>query len=509
MKGPKTKERHLDLAECADLKGKALKGGGVVLVAQVLSIVLRLGSIAILARLLSRDSFGLIAMVAPVTGFVALFANLGLTDAVVQRKQLTQEEVSSVFWMNLLVSVMIAGLACAGAPMVAGFFGRSELFHITLALSLGIVFSGLAAMQLALLRRQMRMVQLSYVELGSLLGSLIVGVIAALNGFGYWSLVFMQLTAPLLSIGLGWALCGWRPLFVFKRNSIGPLIKFGFDVMGFNLVNFMARNLDKILIGRFSGAGVLGLYSRAYQTIMFPIVNLRGPINSIGLPVFSRLQEEPDRFRVYYRKLIQILGFVSIPLLAFCAACSGDVVLLVFGDEWSDMVPMFTMLAICGIIQPVASIRGMVLISLGQTRRYFHWGLANAIAVSIGAIVGIRWGGVGVASAYAAVNYLILVPSLFFCFRKTNIKVSDFFREIAMPVAGAVLIVVATYFLRPSLELMSLFPRVVLLGLGGGLAYMIPFVALPQGRAVLRQFSVDIGSALRNTKLPYFGKNKL
>jgi PST family polysaccharide transporter len=224
------------------------------------------------------------------------------------------------------------------------------------------------------------------------------------------------------------------------------MVGFGANITAFDLVNYFHRNLDNLLIGKFWGADALGLYSRAYQLLMFPITAIRGPINAVAFPAMSRLQRQPEEYRNYYRKITHLLALISMPITAFLFVASEPLIEFLLGNKWAGVSPLFSILAIAGFIQPTASLRGLVLMSLGNGKKYFRWGIINAIFISLGFTIGVKWGPEGVAWSYVVTTYLILPFSLMYVFYGTPVRPSDYWKSIRSPaIASIVAAVVSTY----------------------------------------------------------------
>lgn len=469
-----------------DLKRRSVRGGTATLAGQGGRVLLRTVSVAILARLLTPDAYGLIAMVTAVTGFVEVFKDLGLSIATVQNRAINHTQVSTLFWINTGLGLCIALLIAILAPAIAWFYGEPSLTWIALGLASTFIFSGLAVQHQALLRRQMRFAALAWIEIISSGAGVVAAIIAAWHGMGYWALVLMELaTAGAYMIGV-WLACGWRPGLPERRSDVRAMLGFGANVTGFNIVNYFARNADNLLIGKFCGSNILGLYSRAYALLMLPISQIRGPLQAVALPALSRIQDDPKRFERYYAKLVSVVAFVTMPLTVFLAVCARGVVGLLLGDQWQAVSPIFQVLAIAGLIQPVATTKGLVLLSLGQSGRYLKFGLLNSCVVVASFVVGIPWGAIGVAVAYAAVNYLILLPSLWYCYRFTPIRISTFFRAISRSVLATIAMGFSVLLVYRFLSYQSDAFAVGLCFLNGLLVYLAVWAMLPGGLQWLR-----------------------
>jgi len=471
-----------------DLKERSVRGGAVTMAGQGAKFLLRMSSTVILARLLTPEDYGLIAMVAVLTNFVMMFKDIGLSTATIQRAEINQKQISTLFWINVVVSLVIMLVMTAMAPVISWFYGRPRLTLVTIALSGTFIFSGLTIQHQALLRRQMHFGKLAVIDISAMLVSVIVAVVSAWYGAGYWALVIMQLVSA-ISIAVGvWIACDWRPGLPRRGAGVGSMLAFGGNITSFNFINYFARNADNILLGRFWGAGVLGLYNRAYSIMMLPISQIRGPLTSVAIPALSHIQNDPVRYKKYYVKLVTLLAFITMPLMAFLFVCSDEVVNLLLGGKWSGVIVIFKILCIVAFIQPVSTTWGLVLVSLGQTRRYLILGAMNSVGIVMSFVFGLPWGAIGVAIAYAVANYVFLIPTLWYSFRSSPISMKDFFTAITRPLAASLFIGAAVFCGR---WFLANWPDAAVVGacLGIGLlAYIIALILIPGGCMALREF---------------------
>ncbi len=473
----------------ADLKGRSIRGGAVTMVAQGAKFFLQIGSTIVLARLLTPQDFGLIAMVAAVTGFVVMFKDMGLSMATVQKTEINHRQISTLFWINVVLSLGVMLVTAALAPVIAWFFNEPRLTWITLALASAFIFGGFTIQHQALLRRQMRFRSLAVVEIISISVGILAAIMAAFYGAGYWSLVIKQL-AGAITIAIGvWVACGWRPGLPVRRSGVHEMLVFGGNLTGFNVINYFARNADKILVGRFCGSGILGLYSKAYSLLMLPISQIRGPLTSVAIPALSRIQDDTKRYTSYYTKLILLLSFISMPLVVFLAICSKSVIHILLGDQWLGASRIFQILAITAFIQPVWSTAiGVVLLSLGQSGRLLKFGIFNSLVVVLSFAVGIRWGAIGVASAYAVASYLVLFPSLWYCLRFTSISTAIFLKAVARPAIASLVVALAILLASPFLvkqwDIVIVCANLAI----GFCAYFLVWSLMPGGMQILRDF---------------------
>lgn len=420
---------------------RTARGGAVTITSQALKFVLAMCATVVLARLLTPQDYGLVGMVAAVTGFIAIFKDLGLSSATIQREDLNEGQISTLFWINVSFSVAMMIVTAAIAPLVAGFYGDDRLILITIAYSVGFLFGGMTVQHEALLRRRMRFGPIAIAEISSLCIGITVAIVLAWRGKHYWALVFSQLSQGLAYAVSIWLACRWRPGLPVRNSGVRSLLRFGRNLTGFSVVNYFARNLDNILIGRFWGSAQLGLYARAYQLLLLPLDQITAPITSVAVPALSRLVSSPERYRSAYLRLVEKIAILTMPLMAFMIAVADDLVLFLLGPNWIGVGRIFALLAVAGLVQPVSSTTGWLFVTQARTHQMFQWGLIGSSIIVVSIVAGLPWGAVGVAASYSLAFVFVVAPLLFwFVGREGPVRTGDFYRVIA-PSAGAALAV--------------------------------------------------------------------
>lgn len=416
----------------SDLKGRSVRGGAAVLIAQGCKFILQMGSTIILARLLTPQDYGLIGMVSAVTGFVSMFKDMGLSMATIQKAEVNHRQISTLFWVNVGLSIATMLVSAAIAPVIAWFYGEPRLTLITLVSAIGFIFGGLTVQHQALLNRQMRFTALAIIDIISMLIGITTAIVLAWYGAGYWALVMMQLAIAIsTTIGV-WLICRWRPSLPSLHSGIGEMLAFGGNLTGYSIINYFSRNLDNVLIGRYWGAGELGLYSKAYQLLLLPINQINAPIASVAIPALSRLVDSPAQYRKAYLRIVEKVALLTMPIMIFMIATSDWLVLLLLGSQWNDSRRIFILLALAGLIQPVANSTGWLFISQNRSHQMFQWGLIGGTINIVSFFAGLHWGAVGVAASYSLFWTYICMPLLFWFIGRTGpIKTADFHRVLA------------------------------------------------------------------------------
>jgi PST family polysaccharide transporter len=471
-----------------DLAGRSARGGAVTVGAQAFKFVLSTGAAIALARMLTPNDYGLIAMVAILVNFVGMFQYLGLSTATVKWAELNHQQVSTLFWINMALSAAIMLVTVGGGPLLAWFYHEPRLIGISAAYGVTILITGLSIQHEAILSRQMRFTAIVVVETTGLLIGFLAAIVAAWYGAGYWALVLNQMVMALVTVVGVWSVCKWRPGFPGRGLDLRSMLSYGGNLTGFNIMTFFSRNLDNLLIGKFWGAHQLGVYSRAYQMLLLPMQQINAPLAAVAVPALSRLADSPERYRAAYLRILEKIVMITMPLGALMIATSDWMVLLLLGPKWSETGKIFMLLGIAAIIQPVTKTAWWLFSTQGRTRELFHWGIISAVVAVVSILVGLPWGATGVAASYALVDLLIATPLLFwYVGRRGPIRTGDFYRTIAPSVMASMCSLALLFGCRPWLSSVpGLIPRLsVALGLTAGISLLI-FLVLPAGRSALR-----------------------
>jgi len=421
-----------------DLKAKTIRGALARLCAQGASFVLRAGSLMVLARLLSPNDFGLVGMVTAFTGVLTLFRDFGLSAAAVQRTNVTQEQISTLFWINLLAGALLGLLALAMAPAIAAFYHEPQLFAVTTALAAGFVFNAAGTQHSALLQRQMRFTALAIINMVALAVGTTIAIAGAEAGYGYWALVAMTLSSPLVATIGFWLATRWVPGAPHRRVGIRSMMHFGGALTFTGLIVYVGYNAEKVLIGRFWGVDAIGIYGRAYQLINIPTDNLNSAVGEVAFSALSRLHDDPVRLKTYFLSGFSLILGLTLPITIACALFADDVVLVFLGPTWKDAAGIVRLLAptiaVFSIINPL----GWLIFSIGFVARGMKAAPVLATIMVTGYVVGLPYGPKGVAFAYSAVLTLWLIPHILWSVHGTPVSFRDVMLAVSQPLASSI-----------------------------------------------------------------------
>lgn len=473
-----------------DLAGRSTRGGAVTLSAQMMKFIVSTAATIFLARLLAPQDYGLIGMVAILTSFLSMFQYMGLSTATIKWTELDHKQVSTLFWLNVGLSAVIMLLALAGAPLLAWFYKEPRLVWITASYAVTIFLTGLTIQHEAILMRQMRFTAVAIIEITAMSIGLCAAIIAAWYGAGYWALVLNQFVLAIVTIIGLWTACKWRPGLPSRGAGVRSLISYGGNLTGFNVMNYLSRNLDNALIGKFWGAYQLGVYSRAYQLLLMPMTQINTPLVSVAVPALSRLTGSPERYRSVFLRVLEKIAMVTMPGVIFMIATSDWLVLFLLGPQWRDTGRIFMLLGVAAMIQPVTRTALWLFTTQGRARELFKWGLISSGIGMVSIVAGLRWGAVGVAAAFAVTDLCVTTPLLFwYVGRRGPVRATDFYVTIAPAFCASICSLAALLICRPWLEaLPSLFARLTIAFSIAAVVSLLIFAALPAGRLALRSF---------------------
>ena len=390
-----------------DLGRRSVQGVALSLAAQGVRFVLQFLSQILLARLLVPADFGLVAMAIPVLTLAQTIGELGLAQAVIQRPTLTNAEMSLLFWLSILINAGLAALMLMTAPAVALFYGEPRLTAVLAVFAGMLVLNGIAAQHMALMARQMQFAQMAIVDVACLLAAVAAGIGSALLGLGYWSLVVMQVGNIAVIALLASRLSGWRPSLPARASGVRAMLAFGAHLTGYNLVTYAGSNLDNVLIGAVSGSVSLGFYDRSMKLIVTPLWQLSMPLARVATGLLSRLQEAPADYRRAYLAMLRGLLVATAPGFACGAMMAGTLVPAVLGPQWVDAAPVVAWLCASAILVPFGVSAFWLFVSQARVRAQLRWACVRTGLSLTALVIGLHWGVVGVAAAYAVASPLV------------------------------------------------------------------------------------------------------
>ncbi|MDQ3671867.1 MAG: lipopolysaccharide biosynthesis protein [Actinomycetota bacterium] len=432
----------------------------------------------ILARILTPEQWGLATMALVVGAFVEMIPD-NMSVGLIQRSRITQLDISTIFWTTIVMGVGMAALGIAVSGQVAEWYGEPQVEGLFAAVSVGFAITASVSIPETLLVRNFAYRAL---ELRQIAGVLVGGAVAitlALAGAGPWAIIGNSLAALTTSAVLLWWFAKWRPSLLFSRSTLASLGGQGVRVMGSQLLTLTQLYADKILVGRYLGAGPLGTYSFAYQLMFTPVGNIAYPVQYVLFPVFASIQEDAERLNAAWLRTKRLSVALMAPAFLTMLVLGPDLIPAVFGSRWEDSVPVLQLLCVAGVAYSLSTQNWTLLVVRGRSGTLLALTLLTCGVVVGSAAVGLNWGVQGVAAMLGVAYWILVIPDMFVTTRAGSMPFGAAFRATLSPLPF-VLVASATAFLFRVLLVELSVPaglRIVLVGavlvlVYGALAYV-------------------------------------
>jgi PST family polysaccharide transporter len=443
---------------------------------QVLRHAIQSVAVIVLATLLTPQDYGLLAMALAFSRVAQLLTDFGIGVAIIQARELDETVLSSCFWANALVAAALtAGLALV-SPFVAGFYGDPRVGPVLAVLSISLFLSGSIIVPRAALYKAMHFAEIVKAQVaGSFAGS-VVAITLAYSGFGVWSLVLQPIAGSIITFTLTLLFAPWWPRFIFSWPAIRPLIRFGANVLGTDLIYYGVTNADALLIGKILGSSALGVYSLALQIMLYPLEQVSGTIVKVLFPALSQLTDDMHRFRHAFLRAVATIALITFPLMMGMFALADDLVLVVFGQKWVAMIPILKIFCWLGMLHSVSGPISTIFFSTGRARTQFVIMVFAAPVLLAAFLIGIMWGVVGVALAYAITSLVLTNIGLSIALRIAGLTFRDFLSALSRPFIASLMMYVAVSVASRFIADYALFPavaRLIACILIGGMVYAL------------------------------------
>jgi O-antigen/teichoic acid export membrane protein len=413
-----------------DLRARVLRGLVWVGASQVgFQLTRALAAIAI-ARMLSPDEYGLAALAIVFASLVMIFSDLALGAALIQRRTLSEADRNTAFWTTVASGVVFTALGIALSGPMAALYGDPRAEPLLVALSANFLVVALGATLLTLMLRDMDFRRTELLTLGGTIAGGVVGVTFAALGAGAWAIIVQQIAGAAVTTVLVWLRSSWRPRLMYSRASLRDLGGFSAYMLGQRMAWYAQVNGDTFLIGRFLGTAALGTYAVAYNTMLVPASKIGGPLQRVFSPAFSRIQDDPARIAATWARVARLMAAVCVPALAGLVAVAPDFVPLALGEQWRGAIPVVQILAWVGIVQALQALNMDILMARDRTRTMFRFAVFVTSSHLVAFALGLHWGVVGVATAYAISTTLVEPWQTVLAARCLGVSPAVFFRAV-------------------------------------------------------------------------------
>lgn len=478
------------------------------------NIIVQVGSQVWVARLLSPEDVGLVAMITTLTGLAPVLMDLGTRDASVQKAKITHEEVSALFWLTMGIGSLLAVLLVAFSSFISTFYNETRLGPIALFSAVNFILAAASCQHFALLRRAMRFQQIAAIEVSASVISATASVSMAFSGWGYWSLAAKPvLSALCMLVGACWC-CRWIPGIPRLTEGVKEMIRFGLNITGFTTADYLGRIADRVALGKRAGPTDLGYYQNAFFVYDNALTLMAISLHSVAVASLSKLRDNVPELKRYWEKALSTLAFFAMPVFALLAVTGEDLIVLLLGKKWLFTGTIVSVLALRGIPHVVERTLGWLHVPAGRSDRWMRWGLFGS-AVQVAALFcGLPFGTLGVAGAYTIAMYILFIPAIAYAGQPLGIGARDVIRAVGPQLVGSLASAAVGTALRFGvLAGVHMFVRVPILVVVCGCAYLFVVVVLFKkreplavGLMALRDIAPRLADRIPGLKLGVAGK---
>ena len=427
---------------------------------------------SILARLLAKNDFGLVAVAVVAINYLSVLKDLGLGVALIQRKGDVKEAANTVFTINLFIGLVLSLLIIPLAPFIAAYFRDPQVIPVLRWMGLSFIINALGSVHTNWLVRDLDYRRKLVPELG---GALIKGAISigmAYLGYGVWSLVFGQIAGAVASVVLVWIILPWRPRLTLDRNVAGSLMKFGASVTMIDIITQITDNLDYVIVGRIFGLVPLSIYTLAYRLPEMLLIGNLWVMGGVVFPAFSNIQDQPGVLRQGFLASVRFVELIAVPISLGLLIAADPIVRVVFGDQWLEAIPVLRVLAIYAWVYSLGYHVGGFYKAIGRPDILLRLSLLTLVIIIPSLLIGARFGILGVAAGHLVAVLIRRVISLWLATRFVNVSIMDIFGELRSSLLAALVmgpVILAVSYLTANL---SPFLQLTFIVVSGAISYL-------------------------------------
>lgn len=443
-------------------------------VAQITKIGIQLLSVTILARLLNPQYYGIIALSTSVMALISLFRELGISESIIQTKNLTDDHKNAAFAILFAMSVFLFLVILISASFISNYYHEPDLKWVLILIGAGFPLSAIGIVPGCLMERDGRFKEFAILEAVTTFLTFAITITFALVGFGVYSLVVPSLLV--LPIYVIWILKinNWRPSFRTTRNNIKALFTFSANLTGFNLINYLSRNLDVFLVGKMLGTVALGLYSTSMKLMMLPLQTITYVSNRAMFPVLSQLIDDQEGFKNTYLNTLSYVSLITFPMIIGLWVCRDAFVHIIYGNKWLGLIELLQWLCLAGLLQSINATTNVVFIAKAKTVTLFKLGIYAAFLQISAFYLGSQNNIKVMCQYYFFANILVVIPQFYYVIKLINSDYKELTsRLFPAIIATLVMLLFATIAKYLSLNLHNLLITLILQVMIGGAGYLI------------------------------------
>lgn len=418
------------VASDAGLRRTAVRSAGATITGQMANFVLSMGSVSVLARLLSPADFGVVAMVTTFGLLFRSFGFAGFTELIVQREGLTDSLASNLFWVELSVGAILTLAFASAGPLMALFYHNETVARVAVGISPMIVLGCLGWIHLGLLQRAGHFKSTALINFAGQVALLVVSISLAVEGWHYWALIWGIVAQSAITAGGAWLVCRWIPSWPVRAPGTRSGVKFATHVYSHHAFNYLTRNTDNLLVGWRYGASVLGFYKKAYDLFVLPESQLLSPLSMVVVSTLSRIREDREQFRRFFLGAISVMALLGMGIGADFALVGKDIIRLLLGPGWDEAGRIFALFGPGIGAMLLYNTHGWIHVSIGRPERWLLWGLIEFFCTASLFILTLRWGPSGIAFAWTVSFFLLMFPGFWYAGRPIGLGLGSIISSI-------------------------------------------------------------------------------
>ena len=426
----------------ATLKEKAVYGVKWIGTSSLIVTALKYVKLIVLARLLVPDDFGLMAMLLVIIGLGQAFSDMGISYAIIWKQDANRDQLSSVYWFNIFTGVVVSCIVLAAAPLIAYFFNEPRLNNLILWISPVFLITSIGIPFQMILQKDLLFSRIAKIEIIAASVGTIVAVVTAFLKAGVYALIWGQIAETIIFAILFLVIGShnWHPHLHFRVKDLKGFLRFGLFQMGERLLNFYYTNVDYIIIGKFLGGDILGIYMLAYQLVIEPFARINPILTRVAFPVFAKRQKDNDALRRGYYELSRMIVFLTFPILALLAVTAPLFIPAILGPKWGPAILLTQILVILGALRALINPLGSILYAKGRTDLGFYWNLITATLNTLIFWILVRFGVYAIAWAENSLTFLYLFIALFILHQIISLRYREYLQALIRPFLANIVI---------------------------------------------------------------------
>ncbi len=425
-----------------------------------------------LARWIGPSDFGLVGMIAVFLALGRTLTDSGMTNSLIRTKKPDQSDYSTVFYVNMIMSVLVYVIVFFLAPSIADFFGYHILVEIIRVYGILFLIIAFSAVQLAILNKEMKFKKITQINFPSTLIGVIIGLYLGYNRYGVWSIVWMYLSTEIVRSSLLWLFSDWKPRFIFSKIKFKYHFEFGYKLVLSGILDTIFKNLYNVLIGKYYSAQVLGFYERSKQFSEYPSATMTSVISKVTYPMLSQIQGDPERLEAIYRKLIRVSFFLISPIMLGAAAIAKPLFLLLLGESWLPAVVIFQILALAMMLYPIHAFNLNILQVYGRSDLFLKLEVIKKIIITIAVIVAFQFGVMGLVWSSVFTSFAGLGVNMFYSSKLINYSIRKQIGDLGVTFFLAFISAMSMFAITLALVKIMIILQIIISSLVGCLLYI-------------------------------------